>query len=72
MRMCVACRCRFAKASLHRYVLSGDRSGNGLEEDIKGRKPGRGWYLCGDPQCHERFLKMKFRLKPHTGSRTHG
>ncbi len=70
--MCVVCRQRFPKISLRRYVLAGSKDGNGLMADSKGTEPGRGWYLCGDPQCSERFLKMKFRLKPHTGSAKHG
>lgn len=54
MRMCVICRQRFPKAELDRYVLSPEGE---LKPDIRRNMPGRGWYLCSEPACGERFLK---------------
>ena len=72
VRMCVACRQRFAKSLLQRHVLAaGGTAGNGLEADESQVKPGRGWYLCEDPQCQARFAGMKFKRKSRKGSR-HG
>ena len=70
--MCVICRRRFAKPQLLRHVSAADGSaGNGLEADARAVKPGRGWYVCDDPQCRSRFAGMKFRRKSHKGSK-HG
>ena len=68
VRMCVVCRRRFAKAQLRRHVSAGaGAAGNGLEADDSQVKPGRGWYLCEDPQCQARFAGMKFRRKSSKG-----
>ena len=70
VRMCVICRRRFAKPQLLRHVSAADGSaGNGLEADARAVKPGRGWYVCDDPQCRSRFAGMKFRRKSHKGSK---
>ena len=71
VRMCVICRRRFAKPQLLRHVLAADggTAGNGLEADVFAVKPGRGWYVCDDPQCRSRFAGMKFRRKSHKGSK---
>ena len=67
-RMCVICRRRFAKSQLLRHVLAPSaetegetRAGagkSGLEADEARARPGRGWYVCSDPQCREKFLKL--------------
>lgn len=51
-RMCVICRKRFTKAELGRHVLS---PGGELVPDIRQTLPGRGWYLCAQAACRERF-----------------
>ena len=68
--MCVICRQRFAKSQLLRYVpaMEGSATGNGLEADASQTKPGRGWYVCSDPKCQERFAGKKFRRKHPRGS----
>ncbi len=67
--MCVICRRRFAKPQLLRFVSAGEGGavGNGLEADASQAKPGRGRYVCSDPQCQERFA-AKFRRKHPRGS----
>ncbi|MBP3730088.1 MAG: DUF448 domain-containing protein [Mailhella sp.] len=74
LRMCVVCRRRFFKPELLRHVMAGAgcAEGNGLEADEAGVKPGRGWYVCRDPQCESRLKKMKFRRKTRNGSTIHG
>lgn len=71
VRMCVVCRRRFAKSQLLRHVPASDgaSAGNGLVADETQTGSGRGWYLCDDPVCRERFAHMKFRRKSHKGSR---
>ncbi len=66
VRMCVVCRERFPKEELERYVCP--------DEDVKGQgkyrpvpdpgknKPGRGFYVCGQALCRERFPKMVMGL----------
>ena len=67
VRMCVVCRRRFAKSRLLRHVSASEGVGNGLEADEAQTRPGRGWYVCDDPACRERFAGMKFRRKSHKG-----
>lgn len=71
VRMCVVCRRRFAKSQLLRHVPALDNisAGNGLVADEAQTRPGRGWYVCDDPACRERFAGMKFRRKSHKGSK---
>ena len=60
VRMCAVCRERFPKAELSRYVRPTDESnpGAGPEHDPAQNKPGRGYYVCGQARCRERFPKM--------------
>jgi hypothetical protein len=51
--MCVICRRRFPKHELARHVAD-DR---GLTADAAKRAPGRGFYLCADPGCAQKFAK---------------
>lgn len=67
------CRRRFAKSQLLRHVLApsapaggeeareaeGRGAGeSGLEADKAQVRPGRGWYVCSDPECRKKFLKL--------------
>jgi predicted RNA-binding protein YlxR (DUF448 family) len=53
LRTCIACRQSTGKRDLVRLVSSA----GGVEVDIKGRKPGRGVYLCARQKCWETGLK---------------
>ena len=53
-RTCVACREVKAKRELIRLVRTAESS---VEVDVKGKKPGRGAYLCRTPRCWEVGLK---------------
>ncbi|MBG0790915.1 MAG: DUF448 domain-containing protein [Desulfovibrionaceae bacterium] len=59
-RMCVVCRRRFPKEALERYV----RPANAQERDAAPvpdpaqTMPGRGYYVCGQARCRERFPKV--------------
>lgn len=48
-RTCIICRRTDAKRALHRIVRTA--SGEGVQLDPKGKLPGRGAYLCDNPQC---------------------
>jgi hypothetical protein len=65
VRMCVICRKRFPKSQLMRYVPAGQDicTVNGLDPDEAQIMPGRGWYVCDNPQCRRRFMERKFRRK---------
>ncbi|MDD6180760.1 MAG: DUF448 domain-containing protein [Desulfovibrionaceae bacterium] len=65
-RMCVICRRRFPRRELRRHVLS--PSGE-LCVDERQTMPGRGWYLCADPCCMQKFAKYKPRAR-HKGATT--
>lgn len=53
MRTCIACRQEKPKREMLRIVKSAEGK---IEIDFSGKLPGRGAYLCGDPQC---VLKLK-------------
>jgi hypothetical protein len=59
-RMCVVCRNRFPKEELTRYVSPEDLSGPDASPapDPAMNRPGRGYYVCGQARCGERFPKM--------------
>ena len=65
-RMCVICRRRFAKSQLLRHVLPqvdaeqipGGTGESGLEADEAQVRPGRGWYVCSNPECRKKFSKL--------------
>lgn len=67
VRMCVACRTRFNKYELTRYVCPGPGTGDSDSEhlisDPGQRLPGRGFYVCGQDSCQEKFSKMAKGLK---------
>lgn len=61
VRMCVACRQRFFKKELTRYVCpdtAKELETDGPVPDPEMKKPGRGFYVCVQAQCRERFPKM--------------
>jgi len=55
-RTCVACRETMAKSSLVRIVKT---PRGAVAMDPTGKSPGRGVYLCHNPQCWETALKKK-------------
>ena len=56
MRQCVGCREMKQKRELIRVVRSPEGD---ISLDFKGKKPGRGAYLCPDPACLARAIKSK-------------
>ena len=63
VRMCIGCGEHKEKRELIRVVR--DKEGN-LSIDTTGKKPGRGAYLCPNPQCLAKALKSK-RLQREFG-----
>jgi predicted RNA-binding protein YlxR (DUF448 family) len=63
--MCVICRRCFPKASLTRYVLTMQGM---LMIDAEKIKPGRGWYLCSNPVCAEKFVKFRVGTRRKRGN----
>ena len=53
LRSCVACREKFPKRELIRIVRTPEGT---LELDAKGKRAGRGAYLCRKQQCSETAL----------------
>lgn len=61
VRMCIACRERFPKEELTRYVCPEtlrELVEKGPVPDPEKIKPGRGFYVCVQAGCRERFPKM--------------
>lgn len=56
MRQCLGCREMKPKRELIRVVRSPEGE---LSLDFKGKKPGRGAYLCPDPACLQRARKSR-------------
>ncbi|NCE64724.1 YlxR family protein [Pseudoflavonifractor sp. 524-17] len=56
MRQCLGCREMKPKRELIRVVRSPEGE---VSLDFKGKKPGRGAYLCPDPACLKRAKKSK-------------
>ena len=55
-RQCVGCREMRDKRELIRVVKSPEGE---ISLDFKGKKPGRGAYLCPDPECLKRARKSR-------------
>ncbi len=56
MRQCMGCRERKPKRELVRIV----RSPEGVVSvDQKGKAPGRGMYICPDPECLRKAVRAK-------------
>ena len=56
IRQCVGCREMKEKRALIRVVKSPEGE---ISLDFRGKKPGRGAYLCPDPDCLARARKSK-------------
>ncbi len=56
MRQCLGCREMKAKRELIRVVRSPEGE---ISLDFRGKAPGRGAYLCPDPQCLKKAVKAK-------------
>jgi predicted RNA-binding protein YlxR (DUF448 family) len=55
LRTCIACHQQRPKRELIRVVRTPDGQ---IEVDPKGKRSGRGAYLCADPQCWEVALEQ--------------
>ena len=56
MRQCLGCRTMFPKRELIRVVRSPE---GGLSRAFKGKAPGRGAYLCPNPDCLKKARKSR-------------
>ncbi len=56
LRQCVGCREHKEKNQLIRVVRSPEGE---ISLDLRGRKPGRGAYLCPDPACLKKAAKSR-------------
>jgi len=56
LRMCLGCREMKPKRELIRAVKSPQDE---VSLDFTGRKPGRGAYICPNPECLKRAIKTK-------------
>ena len=56
MRQCLGCREMKPKRELIRVVRSPEGV---ISLDFRGKKPGRGAYVCPDPECLKRVRKSK-------------
>jgi predicted RNA-binding protein YlxR (DUF448 family) len=54
LRSCIACRERYPKRELVRIVRTPEGT---IEIDLKGKRSGRGAYLCRKQQCWEAALQ---------------
>ena len=55
-RQCVGCRTMFDKRDLIRVVRSPEGE---ISLDDRGKKPGRGAYLCKNPACLKKARKIR-------------
>lgn len=56
MRQCLGCRTMFPKKELIRVVRSPD---GGIALDFRGKAPGRGAYVCRNPECLKKAKKAR-------------
>jgi len=56
LRQCLGCREMKPKNELIRVVKSPE---SGISLDFKGKKPGRGAYVCNDTKCLDKIIKTK-------------
>ena len=56
LRQCLGCREMKPKSELIRAVRSPEGE---VSLDFKGKKPGRGAYVCPDPECLKRVRKSR-------------
>ncbi len=66
VRTCVICRGRFPKSALLRHVAA-DGGSPCLVPDPRAVMPGRGHYLCANPECAEKFSKYSGRPRRRRG-----
>lgn len=62
MRMCTGCGEMKPKRELVRVVKAPDKDTGEMPEislDLTGRKPGRGAYLCKNPECLKKARKQR-------------
>ncbi len=64
IRMCVICRRRYAKVDLMRHVVTTD---NKWFYDAQYKAKGRGYYVCLDEACKEKFFHHKVGTKRRKG-----
>lgn len=55
-RMCISCREMFEKKTLRRIVRTSEGE---VIYDPTGKKPGKGAYICKNPDCFARISKGK-------------
>lgn len=56
MRQCMGCRERKPKKELVRVVRSPEGT---VSVDLRGKAPGRGAYICPDPECLKKAIRSK-------------
>lgn len=56
LRQCVGCREHREKPQLVRVVRSSEGE---VSLDLRGKKPGRGAYICPDPNCLKKAVKSR-------------
>ncbi len=56
LRQCVGCREHKEKPQLVRVVRSPEGE---VSLDLRGKKPGRGAYICPDPECLKKAVKSR-------------
>ena len=56
VRQCIGCRAQKPKTELIRIVRSPEDE---VSLDLKGKKPGRGAYLCRDSACLKKALRSR-------------
>ena len=56
LRQCVGCRAQKPKRELTRVVRSPEGE---VSIDARGKKPGRGAYICPDPACLKKAIKSR-------------
>ena len=56
MRQCTGCREMKPKRELIRVVRSAEGE---ISIDTRGKKPGRGAYICNSPECLKKAIKNK-------------
>lgn len=67
-RMCIVCRRRFPKKDLNRFVrINSHQEKKKLKPDPEQQLPGRGYYLCSNPDCHKKFQKFRVEQKKSRG-----
>lgn len=59
-RMCISCREMFEKKDLKRIVRTPDGE---IVFDSTGKKPGKGAYICSNPECFKKIKKGKLLEK---------